>query len=104
MSGDTILHRLEHVDSATLLALHQSNPARYPALFESAGALSNYDILFALPQERLTATSSSAARFLDELDRRWRAQQISATMSDLPFTGGWLLFFAYDLAQYIEPK
>lgn len=104
MSGDTILHRLEHVDSATLLALHRSDPARYPALFESAGDASHFDILFACPQERLIATSHSADRFLDELDRTWRAHRVSAVDSDVPFAGGWLLFFAYDFAQYIETK
>ena len=104
MSGDTIFHRLEHVDSATLLALHQSNPLRYPALFESAGVASNYDILFACPQERLIAMPASAERFLGELDDAWRAHRISDTRSKLPFSGGWLFFVAYDFAQYIEPK
>lgn len=104
MSGDTIHHRLEHVDSATLLALHHFNPNRYPAFFESAGAASQFDILFACPQDRLTATSESAANFIPRLDSRWRAERNAETASKLPFNGGWLLFFAYDFAQYIEPK
>jgi anthranilate synthase component 1 len=106
MSGDPILHRLDDVDSATLLALHAARPDRYPALFESVGATSSKqcDILFACPRERLTATASDSANlFLSELDARWRAERTSSIASELPFQGGWLFFLAYDFAQYIEP-
>ena len=107
MSGDSVLHRLEHVDPATLLALHATLPDRYPAYFESAGATSSeqFDILFACPRERLVATSGvSAEHFLSELDALWRAEHTTQRTSHLPFEGGWLLFLAYEFAQYVEPK
>jgi anthranilate synthase component 1 len=105
MSGDSISHRLDGVDSATLLALHAANPDRYPAFFESAGAQSQFDVLFACPQDRLIATDgNSAERFLEELDSCWQTHRCAPQSSDLPFSGGWLLFLAYDFAQYVEPS
>ena len=45
------------VSPSLLLALHAQQPARYPALFESAAAsrlLGRFDILFAFPDRHLT--------------------------------------------------
>ena len=50
--------------TADLLALHQLDPERYPALVESTAddsALGRYDILFACPQEQLILGADGSA-------------------------------------------
>ena len=91
-------------------------PERYPALFESAAAgdaNTRFDILFAHPQARLTlrrdgvlsgATADADGRFLPALDRWWQQERSHNTHSELPFTGGWLLYLGYELAGEIEPR
>jgi anthranilate synthase component 1 len=106
------------VDPAALLALHAASPHLYPALFESAAAGeplgrssaflrgSRYDILFAHPTGRLTASATSE-RFLPALDRWWqreRVHQAHATAHTVPFSGGWLVYLGYELAAQIEPR
>jgi anthranilate synthase component 1 len=103
-------------DSSALLALHSAFPERYPALFESAAAgnaNNRFDILFAHPQARLTlsrdgvlsgATADADGRFLPALDRWWLQERSPDTHSELPFTGGWLLYLGYELAGQIEPR
>jgi anthranilate synthase component 1 len=105
MKRGLILERLDSFDSSTLLNLHSSYPDRYPALFESAGAASgaHYDILFAFPRDRLLARAYDSVDFLSELDARWRQECSAEPAQTLPFIGGWLLFFAYEFAQRVEP-
>jgi anthranilate synthase component 1 len=111
------LHRPVSADSSALLALHAAFPDRYPALFESAAAgnaATRYDILFAHPQARLSlradgslsfSAGSTDKRFLSTLDRWWERERSSASASsELPFSGGWLLFLGYELAGEIEPR
>lgn len=88
-----------------LLALHATQPARYPHLLNSntqAHPQSRYDILFACPQATFTKNLNSS--FLAELDQQWQEQKIEQQTSNLPFTGGWFLFLAYELASEIECK
>lgn len=101
-----------------LLALHRCNPQRYPFLLQSVAhgaADARFDILFAFPGETLradalaTAASSAAGDFLDRLDARWRDVSSGiapdpAPADGLPFTGGWFLFLAYELAGQVEPS
>jgi anthranilate synthase component 1 len=102
-----------------LLRLHRANPVRYPVLFESAGglpSLGRFDILFGFPGEALTLDSGweltgpgyAPARrgdFLAAFDAWWRELSPPCAFSSaLPFTGGWFLFLAYELAQQIEPR
>jgi anthranilate synthase component 1 len=90
-------------DPSALLSLHAAFPDRYPALFESTAAgnvARRFDILFAHPQGQLT---SADGRFLPALDRWFQQEQTAPTASDLPFTGGWLLYLGYELAAEIEP-
>ena len=103
MSQSLIIHTLEKTPN--LLALHASNPERYPHLLTSnaskeKNALARYDILFACPQQ----TIKSKPDFLQQLDVAWKAESIKAAHhnSDLPFTGGWFLYLGYELAQQIE--
>ena len=96
-----------------LCALHAADPARFPALLESTGTharLGRYDILFALPQARLLLRAngelvgSDLKQFLPALDEAWQRERLPPESSTLPFTGGWLLYLAYELAQEIEPS
>jgi len=76
-----------------LWALHQAFPQRYPALLSSASGLVNghrYDFLFA---DCVEVT-------LDALDQ---VDVSRAHSHDLPFVGGYLVFFPYEYAQQIEP-
>lgn len=98
-----------------LLALAAAFPQRYPGLLESAarGAHARWDILFAFPQEALVlhqdgrvrdATGTDrGARFLNALDDAWNLQRSARNAASLPFTGGWLLYLGYELAETIEP-
>lgn len=106
-----------------LLQLHQLEPDRYPYLLESVaqGGNGRYDILMALPQEKLVldakqqityqASSQTSQilqaqsnNFLDEFDRWYLSQQTSLSLPDLPFIGGWFVYLGYELAQQIEPS
>lgn len=104
---------------ADLLALHERFPARYPVLLESvsgAEALGRYDVLFALPGQRLTQSGDGSlagdvpearagGRFLDALDR-WLLRERHATavtQHDACFADGWFLYLGYELAAEIEP-
>lgn len=103
-----------------MLALHARHPERYPALLESAAqadcaatalAGNRFDILFAFPGERLTLNGRGElsepgdGNFLRALDRWWLREQLAAPLHQhLPFTGGWLMFLGYELAQQIEPR
>jgi len=106
MTDSLIIHKLESIPS--LLALHASNPERYPHLLtsnssvinaENNNKLSRYDILFACPQQTIESHSND---FLQQLDLAWKVEQQSKGNSDLPFTGGWFLYLGYELAQQIE--
>ncbi len=113
----TYIRRVER--AVNLLALHRANPQRYPYLLQSmahsdaqGAGQARFDILFAFPGEhiRLDAIDTSLD-FLRQLDTRWRAIaktiESSEAVSDflpLPFTGGWFLFLAYELAGQIEPS
>jgi len=90
-----------------LLALHRSNPERYPHLLESAanGPQGGYDILFACPGESLTLNTIGDFDFLRALDARWaQAARGHDSDSDLPFHGGWFIYLGYELAAQIEPQ
>jgi len=99
-----------HVD---LLALHARWPERYPYLLESVGSAgglhphARWDILFALPGERITLKPGASSAFLPRLDAAWQKEGKlhPPSISDLglPFMGGWFLYLGYELAEEIEP-
>ncbi len=77
---------------------------------------SGFDILFIEPEEwlkldhqlKLSTTSSISIQpddlFLDAFDKLFTIEKQSRPQAtDLPFTGGWFVFLAYELAQQIEP-
>jgi len=111
-----------------LLPLAAANRQRYPGLLESTaqgGPHARYDILFAFPSDELILQrdgcvrdvrgNDRGAKFLDALDAAWESERsaegdvrvrVLSPQSSLalPFTGGWLLFLAYELAAEIEPR
>lgn len=103
MNSKPHIERLAHWPDLT--ALHAHAPDRYPFLLESVAhgpVQARWDILFALPGERLTP---DGAGFLDQLDTAWAAQRRPAdTVTRVPFQGGWFLYLGYELAGEIEPR
>ncbi len=105
MPSSLIIHTLENMPD--LLALHASNPERYPHLLTSNASaeenteLARYDILFACPQQTIESCNGD---FLQQLDNAWKAESLKTEKQklDLPFTGGWFLYLGYELAQQIE--
>ena len=106
------------LDDDALLRLHERYPDRYPVLLESVGGppdLGRYDVLLALPGERLllqadgrleaSPHAANQHRFLPALDAWWRAERSPAGQPGVePFAGGWFLYLGYELAQEIEPR
>jgi anthranilate synthase component 1 len=84
-----------------LLGLQASNPERYPGLFLSSGD-TGWDVLFAFPQDRTRITLADGLHGL----QAHPAMQLHPTPSaqDLPFAGGWLCAFAYELGGLFEPS
>jgi anthranilate synthase component 1 len=99
-----------------LLALHQSNPLRYPFLLESVAHSNSpqFDILFAFPQETLTLSDDEKLSgysnitgndFLSNLSDWWETEHNTSIECDaLPFSGGWFLYLGYELAKQVEPQ
>lgn len=102
-----------------LLAMHQAKPERYPFLLESvahtdkSNSSSRFDILFAFPQEILTLSSEEelsginnidGRNFLDNLSLWWERERNNTIQCDtFPFSGGWFIYLAYELAKQVEP-
>jgi anthranilate synthase component I len=113
-------------------AFPQRYPALFESA-ASGEPLGRFDILFAHPQASLTLGHDGilvdqggqrfAGQFLPELDRWWaseraRSSEVSPPSQpsaasrgrgtdeelSLPFTGGWLLYLGYELAQQIEGR
>jgi anthranilate synthase component 1 len=101
--------------------LYQLNPDKYPYVLAStaAGNNSSFDIVFAHPQQSLELydldNSEVGHGFLDSLHSWWLQLRIDpedaentfstdhASSNRLPFTGGWFIYLAYELAAEIEP-
>jgi anthranilate synthase component 1 len=97
-----------------LMALHQSDPLRYPHLLQST-AHGRFDILFAFPGDSLVLDVEGKVQrgdrnyspgddFLTVLDDWWQQEREDAPcQGELPFTGGWFVYLGYELAGQIEP-
>ncbi|MDH5657530.1 MAG: aminodeoxychorismate synthase component I [Spirochaetia bacterium] len=103
-----------------LSRLHKFNTSRYPFLLESCpdknennseNETSRYGILFAFPGQSLILNSAYCLEgikirqrhFLKSLDAWWDREKNTDRPHNLPFSGGWFLFLAYELASEIEP-
>jgi anthranilate synthase component 1 len=96
------------VQSVDLACLAEQFPQRYPHLLQSVaqGQLGRFDILFAYPQSRLKLDNIHQAdafisSFQNELERN---QAWLGNGHNLPFYGGWLVYFGYEYAGVIEPS
>jgi len=65
------------------------------------GKLGRYDLLFAFPQR--TLTKADERPFLDAFDQSFVRERVDRIDCPLPFSGGWLVFLGYEIAQEIEP-
>lgn len=91
-----------------LSILHEYDPQRYPHLLESVaqGQLGQFDILFAFPQTPLVLEQASQSDVFKQsffADYQSHHSQVESD-SDLPFRGGWFVYFAYEYAQVVEPS
>lgn len=117
-TADSRIRRLPAASDPDLLALHRSNPARYPFLLESNAvpgipATGRYDILFAFPAEHLCLREGGLEGdahvpaadddFLAALDA-WFEREAGRNDTGLPFAGGWFLYLGYELAGQVEPR
>lgn len=120
-NGDGVCVR--HVDlyqtlhPLCLLPLHKANPKRYPHLLESVAkgsSQSRFDLLFAFPGDVLEMCSDNSIKkngqvlqhsdVLSLFDILWaESAEKKSNNSDIPFSGGWFVFLAYELAAIIEP-
>ncbi len=120
------LTEIPTVDFPELFQFYQYFPEKYPFLLATTSQDNNhnpgsaFDVLFIEPKEWLKLDhalnlSSSADHdinpeqgFLDNFDQIFNLEKITSDLDflkdiNLPFTGGWFVFFSYELAQQIEP-
>ncbi len=73
-----------------------------------ATALCRYDILPIASGETLSAAApgsgGAGGGFLTALDHWWRDLATARSATAGPFSGGWLVFLGYELAQEVEPR
>jgi anthranilate synthase component 1 len=101
------------------LGLIAQYPESYPGLLESSAPLGptssggRFDILpigcgecLRLDGDRRLSGphAQDAAGFLQALENWWLALRAAGDAAALPFTGGWLLYLGYELADEIEPR
>ncbi|HEY9098607.1 MAG TPA: aminodeoxychorismate synthase component I [Thiobacillus sp.] len=87
-----------------LIALQAAYPQRYPGLIQSSDQR-GWDVLFAFPQEQVRFSLADGEAAL----RAHPAMQASPYASiqnqaELPFSGGWLCVFSYELGGLFEPS
>jgi anthranilate synthase component 1 len=85
-----------------LVGLQASQPQRYPGLFLSSGD-TGWDVLFAFPQEVARITPADGLHGL-QAHPAMQLQPHASSDHGLPFSGGWLCAFAYELGGLFEPS
>ncbi len=95
--------KVVEIPNISLDGLCQLNKQRYPFLLESVHHNNNnrYSILFAHPKQELVLNQLSEFDFLSKLSSRIVSSNTSS--QQLPFTGGWFVYFAYEFIAQIEP-
>lgn len=87
-----------------LAGLQASNPQRYPGLFLSSDD-HGWDVLFAFPGDSMRLVAADGLQRLQSHPAMQCQLQRSGCAADgLPFTGGWLCAFAYELGALFEPR
>jgi len=87
-----------------LVGLQAAHPQRYPGLFISSGD-SGWDVLFAFPRDTLRITAADGLCGLQSHPAmQLQSPPPSRHDPQLPFTGGWLCVFAYELGGLFEPS
>jgi anthranilate synthase component 1 len=86
-----------------LVGLQASQPKRYPGLFVSSGD-TGWDILFAFPQEVMRVAVADGVDALQSHPAMRLQPTPSHSPHELPFYGGWLCAFAYELGGLFEPS
>ncbi|MEQ1591947.1 MAG: aminodeoxychorismate synthase component I [Thiobacillaceae bacterium] len=107
------LHLLELPGQLDLAAIQAAHPERYPGLFRTTGTDDGWDILFGFPQHFDCFYSGCALADL----QRHPALALPAGKANVgfvaspnpeeisfPFSGGWLVFLAYELGGLMEPR
>ncbi len=94
--------KILEIQKVDLTSFCYLNKDRYPFLLESVNHNENnrYSILFAFPGENIVLKDFSDFDFLKELQDKSKSTTLN---SDLPFIGGWFVYFSYELIGQIEP-
>lgn len=91
---------------ANLLACHAHDSKRYPYYLESQKYLneqSRYDILFAFPEQKIVAEKLTSNNFITQFNQQFsKSSGTHLSKAELPFTGGWFVFFSYEYIAHIE--
>lgn len=85
-----------------LVGLQASNPRRYPGLFISNGD-TGWDMLFAFPRDEVRIRAADGLRGLQS-HPAMQLRPEAGRRSELPFEGGWLCAFGYELGGLFEPS
>jgi len=111
-----------HADAVApkLTLFNAFDASRYPYLLSSSAVRKNntqYDILLAFPQYTLTLNADKTLHCTDKnlplsdgffatLENFYQQNKIvePGANDDLPFTGGWFVYLAYEMAEEIEPR
>jgi anthranilate synthase component 1 len=91
-----------HQQRPDLIGLQAANPQRYPGLFLSSGD-SGWDVLFAFPQEVARLSAADGLRSLQS-HPAMQLRPEPRPQPKLPFSGGWLCAFSYELGGLLEPS
>jgi anthranilate synthase component I len=107
----------ELTTTVSLAAIQHQYPEQFPLLLQSVAggnALSRWDMLLWHSGEGLCANADGQVNdltginvsndFLAALDAEFLKHKKDSIDTELPFKGGWALFFAYELAAQIEIK
>ena len=87
-----------------LVALQAAHPQRYPGLIQSSGD-SGWDVLFAFPQDTARfSVADGLAGLQAHPALQGNPYRSPRTEIDLPFSGGWLCAFSYELGGMFEPS
>jgi anthranilate synthase component 1 len=103
------LYRQRLTSPPDLLALAQAYPDDFPFLLESSAdsPLGRYSMLLLAGKEVLTAGPEGLEPgvFTGALKDHFRRERIEFDPrdSDIPFRGGWFLYFGYEMAAAVEP-